>query len=458
MNSLSKEDTEKFLRRVKLKAHFHDKEQPSDEPQRDEIESLKPKRSNWTPPDGQFTSVDLFVKKCRVDIQKLNFNKSLKFSNLSKEEWTAHQNLKTRDDIVIKPAGKGGAVVVWRTDLYKQEAFRQLADTKFYAKVNKDLTQANQKIVKDTINKLILEQKLPSTARNLFVTTPKTSTFYLKPKIHKPNNPGRPIISACSCPTELISSFLDKKMAPFVKSLPTYIKDTNHALNILKQLSFPGNNKFLFTMDITSLYTVIPNNEGLLALKYFFDQRTVKEPSTDTLLRLAELFLTLNCFTFSGKIFKQINGVAMGTKMGPNYANLFVGLEPHPAPKKNWNDLSVLSTLSIRPSNSHGKSLKPQSLFSISTFLSKTTNWQQVSTTNPQIRTVTYCTRLPTHLTSKTQFRTPNFSDSVGSAAKIQTLTLNATKCRISFPNVAILTASCLKHSIVSKTSIENPL
>ena len=79
-------------------------------------------------------------------------------------------------------------------------------------------------------------------------------------------------------------------------------------------------------MDITSLYTVIQNNEGLLALnKYFFDQRTVKEPSTGILLRLAELVLTLNCFTFSGEIFKQINGVAMGTKMGPNYANLFVG-------------------------------------------------------------------------------------------------------------------------------------
>ena len=153
-----------------------------------------------------------------------------------------------------------------------------LADTKFYAKVNKDLTQANQKIVKDTVNKLILEQKLPSTARNLFVTTPKTSTFYLKPKIHKPNNPGRPIISACSCPTELISSFLDKKIAPFVKSLPTYIKDTNHALNILKQFSFPGNNKFLFTMDITSLYTVIPNNEGLLALKYFSTNAPSKNP------------------------------------------------------------------------------------------------------------------------------------------------------------------------------------
>ena len=119
--------------------------------------------------------------------------------------------------------------------------------------------------------------------------------------------------------------------------------------------------------------------------------------------------------------------------------------------RAGWKELTKLI-------NSHGKSLKPQSLFSISTFLSKTTNWQLVSTTNPQIRTVTYCTRLPTHLTSKTRFRTPNFSDSVGSAAKIQTLTPNATKCPISFPNVAIRTASCLKHSIGSKTSIENRL
>ena len=44
---------------------------------------------------------------------------------------------------------------------------------------------------------------------------------------------------------------------------------------------------------ITSLYTVIPNGEGLLALKHFFDLRTVKEPSSETLLRLAELVLTL---------------------------------------------------------------------------------------------------------------------------------------------------------------------
>ena len=62
-------------------------------------------------------------------------------------------------------------------------------------------------------------------------------------------------------------------------------------------------------MEITSLYTVIPNNEGFQELKYFFNQRPIKKPSSETLLRLAELVLTLNCFSFGDS----------------HYANLFVG-------------------------------------------------------------------------------------------------------------------------------------
>ena len=170
-----------------------------------------------------------------------------------------------------------------------------------------------------------IKQELPVTAQNLIITTPRTSCIYFKPKIHKPNNPGRPIVSACSCPTELISSYLDKVMTPIVKSLPSYIKDSNHALETFRNFNFSGENKIIFTMDITSLYTVIPNNEGLQALKYFFNQRPIKKPSSETLLRLAELVLTLNCFSFGDNYYKQINGVAMGTKMGPSYANLFVG-------------------------------------------------------------------------------------------------------------------------------------
>ena len=82
-------------------------------------------------------------------------------------------------------------------------------------------------------------------------------------------------------------------------------------------------------MDLTSLYTVIPIDEGLRPLKHFFDHRIVKEPSSETLLCLAELVLTFNCFSFGGDYYKQTNDVAMGTKMGPSYASLFVGLIEH---------------------------------------------------------------------------------------------------------------------------------
>ena len=78
-------------------------------------------------------------------------------------------------------------------------------------------------------------------------------------------------------------------------------------------------------MDVKSLYTVIPNDSGLQALAYFLNKRPVLEPPTSTLTRLAELVLTLNAFSFNQQYYRQVGGVAMGSRMGPNYACLFVG-------------------------------------------------------------------------------------------------------------------------------------
>ena len=73
-------------------------------------------------------------------------------------------------------------------------------------------------------------------------------------------------------------------MAPIVKTLPSHTKDSQQALEIFRDFNIFGQKKLIFTMDITYLYTVIPNDEGLRALKHFFDHRTVEEPSSETLL------------------------------------------------------------------------------------------------------------------------------------------------------------------------------
>lgn len=177
----------------------------------------------------------------------------------------------------------------------------------------------------------ILYRRLSSRMRHqLCVPEVRTSRLYLLPKIHKPDIPGRPIVSACSCPTTHISAYLDGIFSLINKSLPSYVKDTHHALKIFGDFTFRGGStKLLYTMDIQSLYTSIPHEDGMLALKFFLERRAYPSPPTHTLLRLAELVLTLNHFEFNGEYFHQVKGVAMGTKMGPSYACLFVGYLEH---------------------------------------------------------------------------------------------------------------------------------
>eukprot|EP00061_Rhincodon_typus_P011303 g36217.t1 len=90
---------------------------------------------------------------------------------------------------------------------------------------------AYQATVSHTVHDLIASDDLPSTASSLIVPQPHAAQFYLLPKNHKPNHPGQPIMSSFSCPTELISSNLDFILSPLVQTLPTYIRDTNHALH-----------------------------------------------------------------------------------------------------------------------------------------------------------------------------------------------------------------------------------
>ena len=78
-------------------------------------------------------------------------------------------------------------------------------------------------------------------------------------------------------------------------------------------------------MDVTSLYTNIPHDEGIEACRKVWDARTYQKPSTDCLVELLTHILERNNFVFNEEHFTQINGTSMGTKMAPAYANVFMG-------------------------------------------------------------------------------------------------------------------------------------
>jgi hypothetical protein len=143
------------------------------------------------------------------------------------------------------------------TTTYIQEAERQLSDCRFYEKLDSDPTlDFTQKIIR-ALEAMHARGHLDNkTMEYLTPEDPKPGRFYLLSKIHKENNPGRPIVSANAHPTEKISEFIDFHLRPFVENLPSHIKDTTDYLKKMENLTIPENTT-LVTMDVTSLYNSV---------------------------------------------------------------------------------------------------------------------------------------------------------------------------------------------------------
>ncbi|XP_068697256.1 uncharacterized protein [Montipora foliosa] len=158
----------------------------------------------------------------------------------------------------------------------------------------------------------------------------KPGRFYLLPKIHKQGCPGRPVISGCGTLTEKISAFVDQNVRPLVPEINSYIKDTNDFLHKLGQIRELPEGTILSTIDVVGLYPHIPHKEGLEALKEVLSTLEGQVESeqqgslNEHILSFAELVLKSNNFEFNGKHYLQKQGTAIGTRMAPSYANIFM--------------------------------------------------------------------------------------------------------------------------------------
>ena len=105
----------------------------------------------------------------------------------------------------------------------------------------------------------------------------------------------------------------------------SYVRDSTHLINMLKDFTVqPG--MLLCTLDITSLYTNIPHMEGIQSTKEMLAIHKPPDtlPHNSYIIELLELVLTNNHFEFNGEFYHQLSGTAMGTKLAPSYANLFM--------------------------------------------------------------------------------------------------------------------------------------
>ena len=227
-------------------------------------------------------------------------------------------------DIVIKPVDKGGAIVIQDKTKYIAECQCQLSNETHYQKLDHDpTTELNNKILKTLKTTVNLEDITEEEELYLFRDNPRTSNFYTLPKIYKKNNPGRPIVNSIGSITERLSEYVDENIKSLAKLVPLYIKDTTHFITLINDITVEEKD-LLVTIDVSSLYTNIIHEEGLEGMRSWMIENNISQQGAQFIKILGTLVLKNNYFEFNGEIYLQQQGTAMGTRMAPNYAIIFM--------------------------------------------------------------------------------------------------------------------------------------
>lgn len=288
--------------------------------------SLK-QRSTLDPP-ALNPNIEMFRKAVHYEVMNKHFDRQHRCNfNISKKEQEALKELKASDKIIIKKADKGGGIVVMDKHKYLEEAYRQLGDTDTYSKLSTDPTESLKTLISSVLEDAVLEGIInPSTKKVLETQNPRVPVLYLLPKIHKDltNPPGRPIVSGTGSVLQTLAIYLDQFLKPIVNRLPRCLKDTKDFLVQLNKLDFKDVT-LLGSFDVTSLYTNIPHDEGLCSIKEeIMKNALLTNQEIGFLMTLFELVLSKNYFRFEHDFYLQTQGVAMGSSIAPNLANIYM--------------------------------------------------------------------------------------------------------------------------------------
>uniref|UniRef100_A0A803K0M0 Reverse transcriptase domain-containing protein n=1 Tax=Xenopus tropicalis TaxID=8364 RepID=A0A803K0M0_XENTR len=277
----------------------------------------------------QNAAIRLFKNAIESDMKASVPGTRKRRKNLTYAEKLAIDTLRNDITLIIRPADKGGGIVLLNYDDYKNEVLSQLSDGKVYKKLLGDpvwgFKSQVDKLLKEAVNNDWITQTLFE-----YLTQPHTicPVLYSLPKIHKSLTapPGRPIVSARDSLLHPLGIFLDHILQPVVQSTFSYLRDTPHFLECIQKVVFPKNTEVvLATIDVVSLYTSIPHIEGLAAVQLSLEEYNDYEgPPVEFILNLLELCLKLNYFRFETQFYQQLTGTAMGASMAPAYANLFM--------------------------------------------------------------------------------------------------------------------------------------
>ena len=237
------------------------------------------------------------------------------------------KNLSQVKDLVICRPDKGKGVVLLNRSDYVNKMENILSDNTKFIKLESPQFSTIFR-TEDKINRTLKQFKDDSlidehTYQNLFSSGSSFSILYGSPKVHKDDVPLRPILAAYNAPNFQIAKYLVPLLSHLSINQYTLSNSSKFVPDILQQDA----NQCMVSFDVQSLFTSIPLLETieLILAKLFPDSNSSFHGfNRNNFKKLLDLAVLDTHFLFNGTVYKQVDGLAMGSPLGPTFANIFM--------------------------------------------------------------------------------------------------------------------------------------
>ncbi|EFP08335.1 hypothetical protein CRE_10713, partial [Caenorhabditis remanei] len=257
-------------------------------------------------------------------------------NNLNLKCRTALATLSENKKYHYSVSDKGGEFVVATRDLYEAAMVKHLSDNSTYGKISKRDYTNNYKALQTDIDQVYYFWD-PKTVRRLADNHPAINTIYGLFKTHKFTQRGvdatndnvkiRPIISGSGGPTDRPSWVVSTILSQLTKFVGAHLENTAHLLTDLNRVKAKGEIHYE-SFDVESLYTNIHNQSALEAVKRKLHRHGRQIEwygiSSGHLIQLLEAVIRFNSFQFAGTFYIQKRGLAMGSRLAPVLAVIYM--------------------------------------------------------------------------------------------------------------------------------------
>jgi hypothetical protein len=237
-------------------------------------------------------------------------------------------DLRSDETIKVCSFDKGNGIVILDSQDYYNKLDLIISDaSKFVEIAQSDADQTiidNETSIQNYVYKYIRPNVDKSEYFKIRPTGSQPGKLYGLCKVHKPNNPLRPVVSMIGTAGYELAKYLDKWIKPCIPD-DYMLNSTTSFLDKLKAFAFNPKDK-LISFDVESLFTNVPINETIdLIANYVYAQDEDKQPPFKKLIFKRMLTLaTGGFFMYNGKMYQQVDGVTMGSPLGPTLANFFL--------------------------------------------------------------------------------------------------------------------------------------